>query len=87
MPAVSVVATGSGTTIVAANYNRLGIVISNSSSTANCHLTFGTTDPTTNDAYIPPGGNIALSDIRMKHQINGISSSGTITIKYSEIAQ
>ena len=87
MPAVSVVATGTGTTIVDANYNRLGIIISNSDSVANCHLSFGTVAPTTNDAYIPPGGNIALSDFRMKHQIIGISSSGTSTIKYSEIQQ
>lgn len=83
MPAVSI--DGTGGTIVSENYSRLGIIISNSHATSNLHLTFDGTTATTNEAYIPPGGSLSVSDYRMKHKINGISSSGTITVKYSEI--
>lgn len=85
MPSVSI-GTGGGT-IVNANFKRIGIVISNSSSTANLHFTFDGSMPTTSEAYIPPGGSLSISDYRIKHQINGASSTGTVTVNYTEIQQ
>lgn len=85
MPAVSVSAVTS-TMIVDANYSRTALVISNSDSSANCHIGFGVT-VTTNDAYIPPGGNMTLAGERIfLGKINGLSSSGSITVKYSQAA-
>lgn len=84
MPAVSVGATS--TSIVAANYNRRLLLISNTDSTNNVHLSFGTTSATTNEGYIPAGGNLTLTGDACKSAVNGIASSGTITVKYSEFA-
>lgn len=82
MPSVSVSAVTS-TQIVAPDYNRILIVITNSDATAKCHINFGGT-ATTNDAYIGPGGNMTIAgDHLWMGAINGISSSGTITVKYS----
>jgi len=82
VPAVTVSPTDS-TVIVAADYNRTALVISNADSSANCHISFGGV-ATTNDAYIAPGGNMTLAGDRIwKGAINGLSSSGSITIKYS----
>lgn len=85
MPSASI--TTSGGVIASANYKRIGIVINNPDTTSNLHFSFGETTATTNDAYIVPGGTLSISDYRVKHQINGISSSTTITVKYSEIQQ
>lgn len=84
MPAVSVLASSS-TEIVPIDFNRTLIVITNSDTAANCHIAFGIA-ATTNDAYIAPGGNMTIGDSRCKAAINGISSSGTITIKYSKLS-
>lgn len=85
MPSASI--TSSGGTIVSANYKRIGIIINNTDTTSNLHFSFGETAATTNDAYIVPGGTLSISDYRIKHKINGISSSTTITVKYSEVQQ
>jgi len=83
MPAVSVSAVTS-TEIVPIDYNRTVLVISNTDASAKCHLSFGGT-ATTNDAYIPAGGNLTLAGDRIfKGAINGLSSSGTITVNYSK---
>jgi len=85
MPAVSIPDSAS-TQIVAADYTRTLIVISNSHATSNLHIAFGAT-ATTNDAYIGPGGNMTITgDSRCLCQINGLSSSGTITAKYSKLS-
>lgn len=84
MPAVSVSAVTS-TEIVPVDYNRTLVVITNSDSTANCHINFGAA-ATTNEAYIAPGGNMTIGDSRCKAAINGLSSSGTITVKYSKLS-
>lgn len=86
MPSVSVSAVTS-TTIVAADYYRTLVVITNSEASggANLHISFGGT-ATTNDAYISPGGNMTIGDDRVKCAINGLSSSGTITAKYSKLS-
>lgn len=82
MPAVNVSPTTS-TTIVAADYKRTMLVITNADSVANIHLSFGGT-ATTNDAFIPPQGNMTIAGDRIwKGAINGISSSGTVIAKYS----
>lgn len=83
MPAVSVSAVSS-TEIVAADGIRNCVVITNPDTAANCHIAFGSA-ATTNDAFIAPGGNMTLAGDRIwKGAINGLSSSGTITIKYSK---
>ena len=84
MPAVSVSATTS-TEIVPVDYTRTLVVITNSDNAANIHIAFGV-DATTNDAYIAPGGNMTIGDSRCKAAINGISSSGTVTAKYSKLS-
>lgn len=85
MPAVNVSAVTS-TEIVPENYNRTLLALTNSDSSANLHITFGTT-ASTDDAFIPPLGNMTISgDTRCRCAINGISSSGTIVAKYSQLA-
>lgn len=82
MPAVSVLATTS-TEIVPVDYQRRLVLITNSDATAKCHIAFGTA-ATTNDAYIAAGGNMTLTGDVYKGAINGLSSSGTITVNYSK---
>lgn len=86
MPAVSVSAVTS-TQIVAADYDRSILVITNTDGSANLHINFGAT-ASTNESYIPPGGNMTISvpDNRVKCAVNGLSSSGTITAKYSKFS-
>ncbi len=84
MPAVSVSATTS-TEIVPIDYQRTLVMISNTDSAANLHINFGAS-ATTNEAYISPGGNMTIGDSRCKAAINGLSSSGTITAKYSKLS-
>jgi hypothetical protein len=84
MPAVSVSASVS-TEIVPIDYSRTLVVITNADTSANIHIAFGIS-ATTNDAYIAPGGNMTIGDSRCKCAINGISSSGTITAKYSKLS-
>jgi hypothetical protein len=84
MPAVSVSPTTS-TLIVAVDYDRTLVVISNADASANLHINFAAA-ATTNEAYISPGGNMTIGDSRCKVAINGISSSGTITAKYSKLS-
>lgn len=86
MPAVSVSPTTS-TEIVAADYNRTLVIITNTEASggANCHIAFGAA-ATTNEAYIAPGGSLTIGDSRCKAAINGLSSTGTITIKYSKLS-
>lgn len=84
MPAVSVLATTS-TEIVPVDYNRTLVVITNADSSANCHINFGAA-ASTNEAYLAPGGNMTIGDSRCKAAINGLSSSGTITVKYSKLS-
>lgn len=60
-------------------------MVTNADSAANCHIAFGAA-ATTNDAYIAPGGNMTIGDSRCKAAINGISSSGSITVKYSKLS-
>lgn len=82
MPAVSI--TTNSAELIPVNYNRTALMITNSDSTNNLHVVFGGT-ATTNDAYIPPGGNMTLAGDRIwKGAINAIASAGTITAKYSE---
>lgn len=83
MPAVSIPDSAS-TELVPTDYNRCLVVISNSHATSNLHISFGGT-ATTNDGYIAAGGNMTLGgDGIFKGPINAISSSGTITAKYSK---
>lgn len=84
MPAVSVSAVTS-TEIVPVDYSRTLVVVTNSDATANLHINFGAS-ATTNEAYISPGGNMTIGDSRCKAAINGLSSSGTITVKYSKLS-
>lgn len=83
MPAVSIPDTTS-TLLVVDDMFRTTLLISNSHATSNLHINFGGT-ATTNDAYLPAGGNMTLAGDRLfKGQINAISSSGTIVAKYSK---
>ena len=85
MPAVSVLDSAS-TEIVAVDYYRNIVLITNSHATSKLHIAFGAA-ATTNDAYIPAGGNMTLAGDRIfKGAINGISSSGTITANYSKVS-
>ena len=86
MPSVSVSAVTS-TEIVPADYYRKLVVITNAEASggANLHFSFGGV-ATTNDAYISPGGNMTIGDDRVKRAINGLSSSGTITAKYTKLS-
>lgn len=84
MPSVSVSATTS-TEIVPVDYYRTLVVITNSDASANCYINFGAA-ATSNEAYIAPGGNMTIGDSRCKAAINGLSSSGTITVKYSKLS-
>lgn len=62
------------------------MVITNADTAANLHISFGGT-ATTNDAYIAPGGNMTIgADSRCYVGINGLSSFGTITAKYSKLS-
>lgn len=82
MPAVSIPSTGS-TLLLAADYNRGMVVITNSDSTNNLHISFGGV-ASTNDAYISPGGNMTLAGREIyKGVINAVASASTITAKYS----
>jgi len=84
MPAVTVSAVTS-TEIVAVDYYRTLVVITNADATANLHINFGAA-ASTNEAYIAPGGNMTIGDSRAKCAINGLSSSGSITAKYSKLS-
>lgn len=84
MPAVSVSAVTS-TEIVPVDYDRTLVVVTNSDTAANLHINFGAA-ATTSEAYIAPGGNMTIGDSRCKAAINGLSSSGTITAKYSKLS-
>lgn len=82
MPAVTIQSSGS-TPLVAADYRRTLLVVTNSDSTNNLHINFGGT-ATTNDAFIAPGGNMTLAGDRIWHgAINAIASAATIVAKYS----
>lgn len=84
MPAVTVSATTS-TEIVPVDYSRTLVVITNADTAANLHINFGAS-ASTNEAYIAPGGNMTIGDSRCKAAINGLSSSGSITAKYSKLS-
>ena len=84
MPAISVSPTTS-TEIVAVDYNRTLVVITNADSSANLHINFGAA-ASTDEAFIGPLGNMTIGDSRCKAAINGLSSSGTITAKYSKLS-
>jgi len=84
MPAVNVLDSAS-TEIVSVDYNRTLVVLTNTDATAKCHIAFGEA-ATTNEAYISAGGNMTIGDSRAKAAINGISSSGTIVVKYSKLS-
>lgn len=84
MPAVTISAVTS-TEIVPIDYNRTLVVITNADASANLHINFGA-DATTNEAYIAAGGNMTIGDSRCKAAINGLSSSGSITAKYSKLS-
>jgi len=84
MPAVNVSAVSS-TEIVPVDYNRTLVVITNADASSNIHINFGAA-ATTNEAYIAPGGNMTIGDSRCKAAINGLSSSGTVTAKYSKLS-
>jgi len=85
MPAVTV--TTSSTEIVPENKFRTLVWIKNADSAANCHINFGAT-ATTDEAFLAPGESFIDSAQRVgKAAINGISSSGSITVKYSVINQ
>ena len=74
------------TQIVPANYQRTALLITNTHVSSNLHVAFGE-NATTNHAYIPPAGNMTFAGDRIaKCTINGISSSGNITVKYSQLA-
>ena len=82
MPAVTIQSSGS-TLLVAADYNRGTLLVTNSDTTNNLHVNFGGT-ATTNDGYIPPGGNMTLAGRDVyKGAINAIASASTIVAKYS----
>ena len=84
MPAVTVSATTS-TEIVPASINRVMVAIKNTSTSADLHLSFGGT-ATTNDYFLSPGESFIDSPNRpMKVAINGLSSSGNLTAKYSQL--
>lgn len=84
MPAVSVSA-ASSTIIVPVDYNRTLVVVTNADASANLHINFGAA-ASTDEAFIGPLGNMTIGDSRCKAAINGISSSGTITAKYSTLS-
>jgi hypothetical protein len=74
------------TLIITANYQRTALVVSNTHSTSNLHIAFGEA-ATTDHAYVPAGGNMTFAGDRIaKCAIYGISSSGDITAKYSQLA-
>lgn len=81
MPAVNV-SDSTSTLIVAENYNRTLVLITNTDDTDYLHIAFGAA-ATTNEGFIAPLGNMTLTGERCKCAINGISSSGTIVAKYS----
>lgn len=83
MPAVVVSATVS-TEIVAEDFKRSLVLLTNSDSTANLHISFGIV-ATTSDAFISPLGNMTVTGDMCKCAINGLSSSGSITAKYSKL--
>lgn len=82
MPAVSIPSSAS-TLLVAADYNRGTLLITNSDATNNLHISFGGI-ASTNEGYIPAGGNMTLGGRDVyKGAINAIASASTITAKYS----
>ena len=84
MPAVNVSATVS-TKIVPEDFYRTLVVITNADASAKLHINFGA-EASTSEAYISPGGNMTIGDSKCKSAINGISSSGTIVVKYSKLS-
>jgi hypothetical protein len=85
MPAVSVSPSVS-TEIVPEDYGRTCVVITNTHSSSNLHISFQEA-ATTDHAYIGPLGNMTLAgDGVPKCKINGISSSGAITANYSKLS-
>lgn len=85
MAAVTVSAVTS-TEIVAADYQRTVLVISNSHATSNLHIAFGE-DATDEHAYIPAQGNMTLAGDRIaKCVINGLSSAGNLEAFYSQLS-
>lgn len=84
MPAVSVSSVNS-TQIVPADYDRTLLVITNTDLSAKCHINFASA-ASTSEAYIAPGGSLTIGEGRCKTAINGLSSSGTITINYSNLS-
>jgi len=84
MPAVTV-SSSTSTEIVPVDYARSIVVITNDDGSANLHISFGGT-ASTNEAYISPKGNMTVADERVKCAINGLSSSGSITAKYSTLS-
>jgi len=86
MPAVSV-SSSTSTEIVPVDYTRTLVVLTNTDASANCYINFGAA-ATSGEAYIGPGGNMTISagDSRCRCAINGLSSSGTITINYSKLS-
>lgn len=86
MPAVNVSATTS-TEIVPVDYTRTLVVLTNTDATAKCYINFGAA-ATSGEAYIAAGGNMTISagDSRCRCAINGLSSSGTITVNYSKLS-
>ena len=74
------------TQIVAADYQRTVLVISNSHATSNLYIAFGE-DATDEHAFIPALGNMTLAGDRIpKCLINGLSSSGNISALYSQLS-
>jgi len=74
------------TVIVAENFQRTLLLITNTHSSSNLHISFGE-DATTDHAFIPPNGNMSLAGDRIpKCAVKGISSSGNITAKYTHLA-
>lgn len=86
MPAVTVSAVTS-TEIVPVDYSRTVVIITNTAASggANLHLNFGAA-ATTDEAYLAPGGTLTIGDSRCKSAINGLSSSGNLTAKYSKLS-
>jgi len=85
MPAV-VVSDATSTQIVAEDFQRTLVLISNSHATSKLHIAFGET-ATTDHAYVAAGGNMTLAGDRIaKCAINGLSSSGNITANYSKLS-
>ena len=59
-------------------------MITNADASANLHISFGGT-ASTNEGFVSPLGNLTVTGERCKCAINGLSSSGTITAKYSAL--